>query len=82
MGQASNLPPGCSSPDGGIDHEYEQALDAFCDIAETAEQIKIINAIAPAILFAVQAGFTEGFKEGSAEALASFDEAMSKAIGK
>ena len=78
----SNLPPGCSSPDGGIDHEYEQALDAFCEIAQTAEQVKIMCACAPAILAAVNDAHVEGFKEGGESALASFDEALEKATAK
>ena len=61
----SNLPPGCSSADGGIDHDYESALESFCDIAQSAEDIRIINAIAPAILTAVHDAYKEGFNDGS-----------------
>lgn len=28
---ASNLPPGCSSSDGGIDQGFEEALETLCD---------------------------------------------------
>lgn len=28
---ASNLPPGCSSPDGGIDHEWEAAFELLAE---------------------------------------------------
>lgn len=30
----NNLPPGCSSPDGGIDHEYETAIEKALDMAD------------------------------------------------
>jgi len=59
----SNLPPGCSSPDGGIDHEYEAAIEAFCEIAQTAEDVKLINAIAPAILEHVRDAYRQGMED-------------------
>ncbi len=32
----SNLPPGCTSDDGGIDHEYEAAEEKALDLAQAA----------------------------------------------
>lgn len=78
----SNLPPGCSSPDGGIDHEYEQALDAFTEIAMTPEQVKIINACAPAILIAIEDAYAKGFTAGGESALESLDAALEKVVKK
>jgi len=60
---ASNLPPGCSSPDGGIDHEYESALEAFMEIAQTADELKIACAVMPAILDAVRDSFVAGVND-------------------
>lgn len=34
---ASNLPPGCSSADGGIDHVLETQLETLCDMITTVE---------------------------------------------
>jgi hypothetical protein len=43
------LPPGCTSPDGGIDHTFEQALDDLCSAIESAEEattlLRILRAI-------------------------------------
>lgn len=61
---SSNLPPGCSSPDGGIDHDYEQAIEAFCEIALDASEVRAMNAIAPAIVEAVRDAYKAGFQEG------------------
>jgi len=33
---SSNLPPGCTSPDGGIDHELEAAWEKAYEIADKA----------------------------------------------
>lgn len=63
----SNLPPGCSSPDGGIDHAYEEAIEAFTEIAVTADDVKIINACAPAILEACRDAYREGLQDGNTE---------------
>lgn len=43
---ASNLPPGCSSPDGGIDHALETKLEELCELILTGEQAqKLIDQI-------------------------------------
>jgi hypothetical protein len=63
----SNLPPGCSSPDGGIDHAYEEAIEAFTEIAVTAEDVKIINACAGAILDAVRDSYKSGLEDAATE---------------
>lgn len=82
MGQLSNLPPGCSSPDGGIDHEFEEALEAFCGIADTPEKMKIACTVMPVVFDMIEDAYTTGFKHGGEAAVESLDAAMEKAIGK
>lgn len=54
----NNLPPGCSSPDGGIDHAYEEAVDKALDIASeeglTATELVIAMKIGVAAIQKVQ----------------------------
>jgi uncharacterized protein YerC len=45
MSPLSNLPPGCTSADGGIDHAFEQALDDLCNAIETAEEARLLLAV-------------------------------------
>lgn len=47
---ASNLPPGCSSPDGGINHKYETAIEKALNMAEDA------GLDAQELLYAMQVG--------------------------
>jgi len=54
--QNSNLPPGCNSPDGGIDHAFEEAIEKCVDllIDSGLDHIEIIEA--------VKAGIKTGIK--------------------
>jgi len=57
---ASNLPPGCGSYDGGIDHELESAIEALVDRIETARTAQmLIN-----FLDAVEATYSAGYADG------------------
>jgi len=60
----SNLPPGCSSADGGIDHEYETALDELCEVVNGAHILRLLAKIAPAITEAYSQGFKDGWEDG------------------
>ena len=71
---SSNLPPGCSSPDGGIDHEYESALEAFAELAETPERLKVAAAVMPAVWDALADAFAEGRADGRDEAFLEMAE--------
>jgi hypothetical protein len=59
---ASNLPPGCSSDDGGIDHEWEAAIEAISQLDITPQELVVavkigvmaIKAAQPLIDLAVQ----------------------------
>ncbi len=74
-----DLPPGCSSPDGGIDHEYEAALEAFMEIATYSDEVRIANAVLPAILDAVRDARKSGYDEGKADAQQEADENQRRA---
>jgi hypothetical protein len=39
----SNLPPGCTSDDGGIDYALELALETLCDKVQDAETAVWLN---------------------------------------
>jgi hypothetical protein len=57
---ASNLPPGCGSYDGGIDHELESAIEALVDRIQTARTAQmLIN-----FLDAVEATYSAGYADG------------------
>ena len=45
----SNLPPGCTSDDGGINHAMESALETLCDNIDTVECAKALAIMAPII---------------------------------
>lgn len=40
----SNLPPGCTSDDGGIDHALETACEDLCMEIETPEEAQFLRA--------------------------------------
>lgn len=58
----SNLPPGCTSADGGIDHAMEAALDDLCQAVETVEGARALQALAPIIEKHISAAIAEALK--------------------
>ena len=82
MAQLSNLPPGCSSPDGGIDHEFDEALEAFCGIADTPEKMKIACTVMPVVFDMIEDAYTTGHKHGREAGIAEYDATVAEAIGK
>lgn len=65
---SSNLPPGCSSPDGGIDHAMEKALDDLCNDIERPEEAYALRAVLPAIRDHMKNSYDAGAMEGRIEA--------------
>ncbi len=61
---SSNLPPGCSSPDGGIDHAYEGALENLCEQMQHAGEVVLMERIAKAVLPWVRQSYEEGLQDG------------------
>lgn len=49
MNSNSNLPPGCTSADGGIDHAFESAVERLIDSFQLAETAMVLSKIAPVI---------------------------------
>ena len=43
----NNLPPGCSSGDGGIDHDYEAAIETLCDRVRDANVLRELIKLIP-----------------------------------
>ncbi len=60
---SSNLPPGCTSPDGGIDHAFEAASESLLDLCETADDVMALVAVAPAVLALRRDAFREGVED-------------------
>ena len=71
----SNLPPGCNSADGGIDHAMEAALEQLCDTVATAEVANAVRVFVPLIEKLQDDSFKEGWKEGQQ---AGMEEASAK----
>lgn len=67
----SNLPPGCSSPDGGIDHEYEAAVEALVDAAPRADILHVLKEIAPIIQRVLDYEYGRGYNDGRDDTLVS-----------
>ena len=65
---SSNLPPGCSSPDGGIDHAYDGALDLLCDLAQTPEDLALLRRLGEVVLPWVRQAYADGVRDGNDEA--------------
>lgn len=55
---ASNLPPGCTSADGGIDHEFEAAIEKAVDALSSSDltPTEIVVAVNMGIAAIRQAG--------------------------
>ncbi|HSF96234.1 MAG TPA: hypothetical protein VLA52_14510 [Thermohalobaculum sp.] len=69
----SNLPPGCSSPDGAIDHALETALDTLNANTETPEIADALNSLLPAITAIWNAAYEAGRRDGDMEAAQRLD---------
>lgn len=65
----NNLPPGCSSPDGGLDHEMEAATEDLLNAIETPECAKILTLMAPVVEHALAVGYAAGMEEGKLDRL-------------
>lgn len=64
MSSKDNLPPGCSSADGGIDHELEAALDRLVEAAEgNPEVIAVLAEMAPIIMKSESKAYWSGYEE-------------------
>jgi len=63
---SSNLPPGCSSPDGGIDHAFEQAAEKLLD-GLSADDIEALFPFSRLLRGALQSEFAEGLREGRSD---------------
>lgn len=61
---SSNLPPGCTSPDGGIDPQMEAALETLCDAVETVSGAELLTHLAPLVERGLAAEYGLGFGEG------------------
>lgn len=64
---SSNLPPGCSSADGGIDHDWEAAADTLLDIAGDTEVLLALIHIVPGVKAVLSAAYKEGYQAGKYE---------------
>ncbi|REK56656.1 MAG: hypothetical protein DWQ49_09810 [Bacteroidetes bacterium] len=59
----SNLPPGCSSPDGVIDYEYETALESLADAVEHTHTLRQLILLIPV----VEEIYRQGYRDGKAD---------------
>lgn len=59
----SNLPPGCNSADGGIDHAYETALEKLTDTVPNVRILTILTELAPHIENIYDDAFKEGYDD-------------------
>lgn len=64
----SNLPPGCNSDDGGIDHAWEAALDNLVQTGVTTEELIALKNILPGLREVMKQERADGFQEGKLEA--------------
>lgn len=69
------LPPGCSSPDGGIDHEWEQASERLLEEAQTVEVLVTLTKLVPAVKEIQAAAFDEGRREGRMDVMEELEVA-------
>jgi len=70
----SNLPPGCNSADGGIDHAMEAALEDLCMEIETVEQAQALQALLPAVKIMLYTTYSIGHEEGKLYAAQEYDQ--------
>lgn len=64
----SNLPPGCSSPDGGIDHAWESALDDLT-VDVTTEELVALRKILPSLRLVMRDQYHAGRRDAELDAL-------------
>ena len=55
---SSNLPPGCTSADGGIDHEFEAISEKLCNEANL-DELRILLMLLPTVREIVKHVVTE-----------------------
>jgi hypothetical protein len=70
----SNLPPGCSSPDGGIDHAAEAATEELLQTVENVPTLQLLTALAPILEKWLDNAYAAGFADGRMEAQQEFQE--------
>lgn len=63
----SNLPPGCNSADGGIDHELEAAHEKLCDEVDHPLLAEDLISMIPAIQAIQSRSWAEGKRAGIEE---------------
>lgn len=79
MNGLSNLPPGCSSPDGGIDHEWEAAFEQLAEalpVMPDQELEQIADDLQHAHYVAAFAKLCEADGKGTQETAKLFFEAL------
>ena len=65
---ASNLPPGCSSDDGGIDHAFEMALEDVCEKIPNPAFAASLSLAMEGLWKLYEAGFGDGYEQGRQDA--------------
>ena len=61
---SSNLPPGCSSADGGIDHALESCLDSLCEAIQTPSEATYLEMMLPMVRRLIETEYKFGLEEG------------------
>lgn len=61
----NNLPPGCNSADGGIDHAYESALETLTDAVPNPIILKLLTDLAPFIETIYDSGYQDGARDAT-----------------
>jgi hypothetical protein len=64
MNVTSNLPPGCSSADGGLDHDYEATLEELQDLGLDAVQLRAVVDFARPMKAILDLTYQQGFDDG------------------
>ena len=59
-----NLPPGCSSPDGGIDHAFESAMERLSIAVNSADELRHLSLLLIPMRAICDEVFKAGFEEG------------------
>lgn len=73
----SNLPPGCSSPDGGIDHAAEAATEELLQTVENTPTLQLLTALAPVLEKWLDSAYNAGYRDGRNEALQEYEDGTS-----
>ena len=64
----TNLPPGCSSTDGGIDHTLETALETLCEKIDSVEVANLLGEVAITLNKHLRSIYLIGVRDGRQEA--------------